>query len=361
MSSLGAADNEYTGTVTSLLVSQYKTGSDAYYYGSIIYVAGLGEITRPGIRDSKGKIVRKGTMLYSLNLRYWQQQLEGSKELLTAGKMMLKETLENFKRYQVLVKPGATSEEIYENYFSLLSSSYDSYLNDEASYMENQEFLKASYQVASFEGIVDQVLYNQGLTSENAAALEVTMLNPIGITVKMPRSKARQIGINTPVKVIPSSSGEPQGIYYGYSMLTPDGITFVTANAPLYTPDSKGLRAIRNVVSVTKFYIDLFYDTLAVSDQSVLKDKKGEFVWKVNHIQGSQFKLEKVYIKTLDMYRLKNGAIRLQALAETAGLKLNDLVVNNPAKDLKDGEMICIPQPKYLLMPGDQVKVIIGK
>ena len=61
------------------------------------------------------------------------------------------------------------------------------------------------------------------------------------------------------------------------------------------------------------------------------------------------------------MYRLKNGAVRLQALAEAGSLHLNDLIVNNPAEDLKDGEIICIPPPKYLFMPDDQVKVIIGK
>lgn len=335
VSSLDAADNEYDGVVTPLLVTQYKTGSDACYYGSIIYVAGLGEIIKPAIKNSKGKIVHKGTMLYSLNLRYWQQQLEGSKDLLAAGKMMLKETLENFKRYYALIKPGATSEETYEDYFSLFSSAYDSYLNDEASYMENQEFLKSSYQIASFEGIVDKVLYNQGLTSENAAALEVTMLNPIGINVKIPRSKARQIGINTPVKIIPSCSEKPQGIYYGYSMLTSDGITFITENSPIIPPDAKGLRVIRNIANVSRFYIDPFYETPAVSDMAILKDKKGGFVWRlaknINHNRkesDSQFKLEKVYIKTLNIYRNENGAINLQALADAGSLQLNDLIIS---------------------------------
>ncbi len=73
------------------------------------------------------------------------------------------------------------------------------------------------------------------------------------------------------------------------------------------------------------------------------------------------FKIKKVYIKLAGLNRLNTGFITLEALSDPGKLKLFDVVLNNPPADLKEGELIYFPQERYVLMPGDQVKVVIEK
>ena len=363
---LHCAPEQYTGTVTSFLVSQYKTGSDAAYYGSLAYVSNLGDITRPAIKNSFDQTVQRGTLLYSLNQTFWEKQTEGSREMMAYAKKAYIESIMNYKRYKYLVTPGAVSKEEFEEYLSTVSTNLYNYLNYRSQYIENQEFLKSSYQVASFEGIVDQVLYNQGMTAESAVALEVTMLNPIGIKIVIPREKAKMIGIDTPVKIFPVGSDKPQGIFYGYSMLNPDGMTFATFNKPALPPEAKGHKVIWKTSIVTKFYVDRTSDTLSVSNFALQSDDQGQFVWELEkpekYNDNSLYLIKKVYVKTSGLTRLQNGALNLYALADAGRLKEGDLIVDDPLyKEMKDDETVCLSMPKYIFMPGDQVKVIIGK
>ncbi|HBM16199.1 MAG TPA: hypothetical protein DD381_07670 [Lentisphaeria bacterium] len=359
------ASEEFKGNVTSLFVTQYRTGTDAYYYGSLVYVARLGGITRPAVKNSENKTVKRGTLLYSLNQNYWKKQMIGSRDLMVYAKKTFEETVINFKRYKYLVVPGAVSWLDFENYLSTMSTAYTNYLNDKASFIENQEFLKISYQVASFEGIVDKVLYNQGLTDSNIAPLEVTMLNPIGIHVKIPRDKARLIGTDTPVKIYPLYSDKPQGIYYGYSMLNPDGITFVTFNKPSLPPDARGHKILRNTFAVTDFYINTKDSTLSVPFFSLGSDLEGEYIFKLEKFddtkESSLHKVRKMYVKCSGKSRLLNGNVDLQELSDSGTLKSGDLISDDSAAILADGEVVCIPPPLYTFMPGDEVRVVIGR
>ena len=50
----------------------------------------------------------------------------------------------------------------------------------------------------------------------------------------------------------------------------------------------------------------------------------------------------------------------MQALKDHGSLKLNDVVLVNPPKNLKEGEKLFLPMNRYILMPGEKVKVVIG-
>jgi hypothetical protein len=202
--------------------------------------------------------------------------------------------------------------------------------------------------------------------------VETTQLNPIGIEVKMDRGKAREIGIGTQATIIPLNTNIPQGIFSADSMLTDNGIMFFTENYPVLNKSElipeDGIVVYRNCMPVIKFYIDSDANTLAVHKDSLKHDSKGDFVWKGKDQKTMQFnkgidpkfKIEKVYVKLSGLYRPIAGYDEFAALEDSGSLELNDITLLNGANDLKDGQEVYFPDQRYLMMPGDEVKVIIG-
>ena len=103
---------------------------------------------------------------------------------------------------------------------------------------------------------------------------------------------------------------------------------------------------------------------------SLMKDSKGSFIWKAVDQRNMQvnsginffFKVNKVYVVPDNLQRMYGGFEKIRALKESGSLKEFDLVLSDDIPDnLKDGDTVCFPQERYKLMPGDQVKVIIGK
>ena len=78
----------------------------------------------------------------------------------------------------------------------------------------------------------------------------------------------------------------------------------------------------------------------------------------------TQFQIEKIYVTPADMIRYHTGYTKIVALKDSGKLELNDLVLNNPPSTklvtLKDGDTVYYPPQAYLMMPGDEVRVVIG-
>lgn len=361
--------SEYTGTVTPIKVIEHGAGNNAYFYGSLDYVARIGEIALPSITDADGNVVKQGTNLFSLHMKYWIEQRKGAQDQMDAAGIMVKEAKKNLERYQILVKPGAASEEVYEGYIAAYATALSNFRNYQGNVIQYDEFLKqARAFVSPFEGIITKVMYSQGVTAENENTVEITQLNPIGISIKMSREEARKIGMNKHVKVFPLGSDNPQGILYGRSIVTDEGITFQTRNTPAISKEDANLRIVRDVFPVFNFSNTDMDSKLAVPQNAILNDASGTFVWLADNSQAmipgkgtnNQLKIEKVYIKLAGFNRLITGFSKVEALSDPGKIKLYDIVINNPPADLKDGETICFPQERYVMMPGDQVKVIIG-
>lgn len=360
---------EYTGTVTPVKVIQHGAGNNAYFYGSLDYVARIGEIALPSITDAEGNVVKQGTNLFSLHMAYWKEQRNGAQAQMDAAGIMVKEAKKNLERYQALVKPGAASEEVYEGYIATYANALSNFRNYQGAVIQYNEFLnQAKAFVSPFEGIVTQVMYSHGVTAENENTIEITQLNPIGISVIMPRAEARKIGMNKPVKIFPLGSDTPQGILYGRTLISDTGITFQTRNTPALSKEDADLRIHRNCFPIFNFSSTATDSKLAVPQSAIVKDSVGTFVWLADNSQtmipgkgvNNRYKIEKVYIKLTGLNRLVSGFSKIEELSNPGKLQIHDLVLNNPPADLKDGETICFPQERYVLMPGDQVRVVIG-
>jgi hypothetical protein len=188
----------------------------------------------------------------------------------------------------------------------------------------------------------------------------------------MDRKTAKGIKNNTPVKIYPLNSDDPQGIIYGSTVLTDDGIEFVTANYPVVNGTTvikdTTHRIIRSWFPVVKFYVDQKPDVLAVSSGSLIKDGDKFFVWKAKGQKTMQpdkaidsyFQIEKVYVKPLDLLRDVDSFEKKIALGDKGSLELFDIVMGDPPEGLTEGETVLYPEGSYLLMPGDPVKVVVG-
>ena len=75
--------------------------------------------------------------------------------------------------------------------------------------------------------MVSQVLMSNGYCSGEPKILELTQLQPIGVTIKMDRTLANQIKTGTPITVYPdqSISKDPVGVMHGFRLFTSNGIT----------------------------------------------------------------------------------------------------------------------------------------
>ena len=235
-----------------------------------------------------------------------------------------------------------------------------------------QQRLDACSIVSPFEGIVDKVLFVKGEVALWPKTLIMSQLNPIGVNVKMSRDKSNKISLTTPVTIIVPNSSKKQGVFGNFSILTGDGITFLTSNNPVVDGNSKNAQTpvIRSCKEVIRFFIDSPYNkTLAVPVKALYKDNIGYYVWKAENQRNmrpdkginSTFPVERIYVVQDNMQRMHGGFETIQALKNPGTLKEFDLVIEEMPKNMKNGDLVNFPQPRYTLMPGDKVKVIVGK
>ncbi|MCP4180199.1 MAG: hypothetical protein GY756_20740 [bacterium] len=75
----------------------------------------------------------------------------------------------------------------------------------------------------------------------------------------------------------------------------------------------------------------------------------------------SVFPIEKVYVVPANMKTLIAGFQELEALKDSGNLSKTSIVLANPPDDLKEDELIYTDLGRYIFMPGDKIKVVIGK
>jgi hypothetical protein len=362
----------YTGVVVPTATSTCAFLTFTDIYGNYAYIARPGEIITPSVCNTKGEFIKPGNVLLQMDMRYWDAVLAGYKAAYDASVRNLKLAHIQRLRYEKLYSTKATSQDLYDQAQTDYYNKLISWANARAQYQQYKVQVERYTDVAPFEGIVTADLTTIGFIIGGAPAISVDQLNPIGIKVKMDRETAKEIKNNTPVKIYPLNSDKPQGIIYGSTVLTDDGIEFVTENYPVVAgtkviPDTTH-RIIRSWFPVTKFYVDKKHSVLAVSSGSLVSEGDKFFVWKAKGQKTMQpdkaienyFKIEKVYVKPHDLLRNVDNYEKKIALDDKGSLELFDIVMGDPPDGLAEGETVLYPEGSYLLMPGDPVKVVVG-
>ncbi len=372
-----SASKTYTGKVVSPITFIQYSGTDAANSGLVDYVARVGEIVYPPIYDMKGNVLKAGSVILTLKKKYFEDKVKSAEDAVLSSKADMLTQKENYIRFKNLSAWTVASKRKFQAVRA-------GYLDSVAVYEENmlqldkaRIILKGCTIIAPFEGVIDEVYFLNGLSGYNPRVFKISQLNPIGIKVKMPRIEANRIKQYTPVKIYPVGSTIPHGVFYGYSILEDDGITFLTENETKFMAN-KDIREgnkpeVRINFPVIKFYTDeLKGGTLAVPLETILKDEKGEYVWKAGNEKTMQpgkgmklsFSIEKTYVVTDNLERYWGGITKIVALKDAGNLKENDIVLKdsfNKYNKLKDGETVYIGQLRYIFMPGEKIKVEIGE
>jgi len=349
---------EFKGVAKSLITCNVLSGFNDNFRGMITSTAYPGDIFEGPVKDTKGNIIKEGSILFTIDKTVRQMRLDEELAKLTVSK-------EDYERDLKLLPGHSISEAKFQK--------------DRSSYMEAVAKVK-QYQYlvdlctihAPFDGIVNSINCIGWLSGE-PAVMSISQLVPIGIQVDMNRELANQIKSTTPIAIYPdpSISKEVFGISRGNSILTDNGITFLVENHKAETEvmvNGKKIHVISSISPVLPFdYTEEYKGTLSVNAQCIFKDEKGSFVWlavgQKNLVPkglDKVFPVKKVYIELLGKSTFDNIFIEYAAIKHTKEINLNDITLGEYPKNLKDGDLVTVQDRRYVLMPGDKVRVVIG-
>ncbi|MCP4179110.1 MAG: efflux RND transporter periplasmic adaptor subunit [bacterium] len=369
-----ASARTYTGNVKSFLTSTISQGDNGDFNGVIMHVARVGEIIKPEIRNVKtGKVVRKGTTLIKLRPDYFKADLLAAQSDLIGAEADLALGVEEYKRACKLVATKTVSLQIYgkakADYYEALSKVETA----KSAIIQANEILDSLVIKAPFVGIVDKVFLTSGVASGQPPVITISQLSPIKIEVPMTRLEANDIKIDTPVNIYSMRDDKPVGIFHGYTTFTEKGIVFGTHNRRMNTGnvDYKGKKVsyVHKVFPVDHFFRNSDSKVICVPLEAVFKDSKGSYVWKSEGVKTNQpgkginsfFSVSKNYIVLENLKRNVTGYVDLVAIKNSSKIQVDDLIIVDPPADLKNGDTVCYDVDRFLFMPGDQVKVVIGK
>jgi len=367
---------KFAGEARPIITTTIKFGYNDTFRGIITYVARPGAILRGAVYDIDNNVVEQGDILIQMETDYRQSMVDYKRAALKSAQANLKNAKDNYARYEKLIKTDATSMQQYQqseaDYYAALGNKEAA----EADLKLAEVILQACTFRAPFDAVVEKVYFPAGLCAGELDVVRISQLAPMGIFVKMPRELALKITNMTPVKVYPCNSDKPVGTMHGRGFLTEDGIVFNVDNAPL--PPPVDLKAKGKTIPVCQIAEVMpfasrnghYGDMLAVPVLSVFNDAKGTYVWRaigqrnmvpdrgVDHI----FTVEKLYI-TPEKYVVSIDSHARYRLIKTGGvLQQYDVLLRGPfAFNLNDGDKVCAYKVYYQFMPGDPVRVEIGK
>ncbi|MEI6055306.1 MAG: hypothetical protein WCR55_04525 [Lentisphaerota bacterium] len=364
---------EYTGKIVSLNVETFMFGTDAALMGYIQYAPRLGEIIKPSITNQKGNAIAQGTMLAKMDPNPWAAAL---KQYIVGGKVSKEEmylALRNHLRYKFLTEKNAVSLESLTNMDYTLYQDKGQYKDmlDEA--LMNKEVLESCIAISPFEGLVTKLYFAQGQATGRPPIADIVQLNPIGLQIELPQEKLNEIAITTPIKFYHLNSDVSYDVLKSFSMFKGDKLLLSADNYHILNKNEIiadiNIPIVREWSPVLKFGLDSdFHGLLGVANYAIEKDADGYFVWRAKGqkiMQTSKgiepiFKIEKIYFKPLELTRYRTPYETITAVSDSDKLELYDIVIKKPPKDLKEGQNVCCPQRRYLFMPGDEVRVVIG-
>ena len=318
-----------------------------------------------------GTYVKEGTLLVHTDPTFVLIDIEKAKARVHAQSLILKEAKSNMLRSRDLIKKDGVSVEELEN-------SEKNYYNTMLSYQYAEKDLKKSELdleyvdiKAPYDCFIEKV-YAKVASSSNIdfPVLKILRLSPLYIDVKLDRTLAKKIyDMEVGVSVYPTNSDGPVGIFNENVKITEDGIRLPVRNYQIEDSNNKGMKIIHDVSYVMSYVTEKTDGEggFGILESLFYEDDKGTYIWKAvgqktlrpGKIIESEFPVEKVYIEKTD--EKKEGFDgKLYQIKENNKLQLNDVLIKNAPKTLKDGEKVLYKKIEFLFWPGDTVKVILN-
>lgn len=377
------AEKAFEGEAVPQITSVLKYGFNDAHRGILDYAARPGTIFKPANYDAKGNVTKEGDILLHMDTTFRMDTYQKAKADLEASMAMCKDSEQIYKRNENLVKSHSVSEVTYQ-------TSKMTYMKTKAQVESAKRNLALSKQMldicifrAPFEGVVDQTLVCAGLMCGEQPAIQISQLVPMGIKVKMDRKIASQITMNTPIKIYPLNSNTPVGVFNDityYSAVNgtyvKDEIIFTVENYQLPPPvtlddNGKTIPVFSNYHPVLDYKNKASTDSnIAIMSCCIYKDQQGDYVWKLKgnkYLQAGRgvdyiSPVQKVYIKTGNFSQYEASYVKTITVQSNKELEAGDILLfGDIPSDLEEGNKVCIyNNGRYLFMPGDPVKVVIG-
>ena len=347
---------EFQGTATPLIQCNLLSGFNDDWRGMITKTVYPGTIFHGPTKDINGKVIDPGTILFTIDKK-------GRQVLVDQYVAQLDIAKENYIRDKKLIPSNSISKQ-------QLQQDEAAYFAAKAEVAQQTYLLDLCTIRAKFDGVVIKIL-NVGWLSGEPPVMEIAQLTPMGISVKMDRTLANKIKPTTPVYIYPdpSISSKVFGISRGNSILTDDGITFAVNN----------FQALKNVVNGKKVPVVTYASpiisfndaesdsVLSVENACIFKDDKGTFVWLAvgqKNLEGKGFDevfpLKKVYIELAGLATFGQIFNEYNAIKPNPELKVNDTIIKDVPEGFKDGDEVSFQDMRFIFMPGDKVRVVIG-
>lgn len=364
-------EREFVGTITPLTVSTMPYGLYDEYEGKIYYTPGVGTIFGSPKSDLQGNIIKQGDPIIKIYSDHIKSKVKKCQIAYDTSKASLALAIAEYERKLKLVKQKSVSVKDFQdsesNYCTAraaeASAEYDLKLAD--------ELLKLCTYHAQFDGVVSKILMSNGYCAGEPNILELTQLQPIGVNIKMDRTLANQITVETPITVYPdpSISKEPVGSMHGFQVLGSDGIILYLANTPQQikiVENGKEIPNIHNIDNILAF--DYNPSICSVNINALKKDDNGYYLWQGTGQKNCKpgkglnrvFSIEKVYVVIDNLVDQISPSDKFVKLKDSGSLQIGDICVRDVPEGAKNGDKVCFIPSRFVFMPDDVVKVKIG-
>jgi len=352
-------NNEYTGTVVPLVTNEFSWGWNDGYRGKVLYAPMPGDILLGPITNIKGETIRPGDLLIKVNSKYRRSVYLNTVATAKSQQADYNNAKIQVERDERMIKTNVISQVQYDADTNTEKAAYQKLVSDKNMAEMAESMLKYIKFRAQFDCIINTVYCPFGLLAGENNVLQLSLVSPMGVLVKLDSAIADNISNQTPVTIYPIRDDKPVGIFNGRSRNTDKGVIFEVDNYCI-TPDEKDSVPIHNFDYVLNFSPNPAQEKqLAIPVDCLDKDEQGYFVQTAKTQQSGS--LVKVYVKPANMVRRVTPQKEFQALEDPGKLQLHDIVITKEDAARVKGNKVTLYNRELLFMPGDKVKVVIGK
>lgn len=347
--------------------------------GKVLSTLEVGNSVEGEIRNDKKKIIKKGSIIAQLNPARYQIVISSEVARVTGAQATLIEEEINYERYKKLISSGSISQAQYDEAKTTYLTAKSTLQQSEASLADAQYNQNHCTLRAPFPGVIEDLYVAPGAwVQPGQSVVKLTMMRPIKITIPVSSKLARKIRAGDAAIVFPPGSSEPIGGIIDNGAIGADPSTrtfdidvFVQNMKVPIKPTSIGKDQTvlkgENILLVLYLNPDDTNSPVCVPLSSLLKDEKGFYVWHAKDQQflplgkeiADHFTIERVNVIPGNNYR--NFMVdNFRELIDPGPLKLHDVVLASPPKNLKNNETVVLENNRWLFAPGDLAQVKIG-
>jgi len=349
--------------------------------GRILSTLEIGSSVEGEIRDDKKKVISKGSVIAQLNPTRYQIAISSEVARVAGTKATLVEARLDYERHKTLISSGGISQAQLDETEATYLTAQSMVQQSEASLADAHYNLNHCTLRAPFPGVIEDLYVAPGAwVQPGKAVVKLTMMKPIKVTVPVSSKLARTIRAGEAAIVFPPGSTNPIGGIIDNGAIGADPATRVF-NIDIYVQNKKtpispiDIKKGQTILKDKNILLVLYLDPegtnspLCVPLSSLLKDEKGYFVWYARGQKflplgkeiADQFTIERIDVVPGNNYR--NFMVdNFRELINPGSLKIHDVVIANPPKNLKNNETVVLENNRWLFAPGDlaKVKIVTG-